>query len=60
VDTDALLAAGVSVRDAASSLTDAHAAERLLVGEIATITAVVTEIATRDIGLPSPGPTSDG
>ncbi|MDF2584004.1 MAG: hypothetical protein K0R33_2647 [Mycobacterium sp.] len=60
VDTDALLAAGASVRDAASSLTDAHAAERLLVGEIATITAVVTEIATRDIGLPSPGPTSDG
>ena len=60
VDTDALLAASAGVRDAAASLTDAHAAERLLVGEIATITGVVTEIATRDIGLSSPGPTSAG
>lgn len=60
VDTDALLAASAGVRDAAATLTDAHAAERLLVGEIATITGVVTGIATRDIGLASPGPTSAG
>ncbi|MCF6389206.1 FUSC family protein [Mycobacterium sp. MBM] len=60
VDTDALLAASANVRDAAASLTDANVAERLLVGEIATITGVVTEIAARDIGLSSLGPTSAG
>lgn len=49
VDTDALLAAGAGVRQAAALLTDADAAERVLVGEIATITAVVTEVAARDI-----------
>jgi uncharacterized membrane protein YccC len=49
VDTDALLAAGAGVRDAAALLTDAHAAERLLVGEISNITGVVTEIASSDI-----------
>lgn len=59
VDTDALLAASASVREAAALLTDAHAAERVLVGEIATITGVVTEI-TADIGMSSPGPTSAG
>lgn len=59
VDTDALLAASVGVRDAAALLTDAQAAERLLVGEIANITVVVSEI-TADIGVASPGPTSAG
>ncbi|MGK2868234.1 MAG: FUSC family protein [Mycobacterium sp.] len=59
VDTDALLAASAGVREAAVLLTDAHAAERVLVGEIATITGVVTEI-TADIGVSSPGPTSAG
>lgn len=49
VDTDALLAAGAGVREAAALLSDADAAERVLVGEIATITAVVTEVAAGDI-----------
>jgi uncharacterized membrane protein YccC len=52
VDTDALLAASVGVREAAALLTDAHAPERLLVGEIANITGVVTEIASSDIRVP--------
>ncbi|MGK2903288.1 MAG: FUSC family protein [Mycobacterium sp.] len=49
VDTDALLAASAGVREAAALLTDAHAAERLLVGEISNITGVVTDIASCDI-----------
>lgn len=49
VDTDALSAATASVRDAAALLTDAHAAERLLVGEIANITGALAEIAASDI-----------
>lgn len=49
VDSEALLAAGDGVRAAAPLLTDAHAAERVLVAEIATITSVVTEIATREV-----------
>ncbi|MGB5110397.1 MAG: FUSC family protein [Mycobacterium sp.] len=49
VDTDALLAASAGVREAAALLADAHADERLLVGEIANITGVVTEIASSDI-----------
>lgn len=49
VDTDALLAAGTGVQDASTLLTDADAAERVLVGEIATITEVVADIATSDI-----------
>ncbi|MGN7778173.1 FUSC family protein [Mycolicibacterium sp. 22603] len=49
VDTDALLAANAGVRTAAALLTDADGAERVLVAEIATITAVVTEVATSDI-----------
>ncbi|MGW0160997.1 FUSC family protein [Mycobacterium sp. NPDC003323] len=53
VDTDALLAASAGVREAATLLTDADAAERVLVGEIATITAVVTEVASSDIQIAS-------
>ncbi|TQK27358.1 FUSC family protein [Arthrobacter sp. SLBN-53] len=49
VDTDALLAANAGVRTAAALLTDADGAERVLVAEIATITAVVTEVAASDI-----------
>ena len=49
VDTDALLAANTGVRTAAALLTDADGAERVLVAEIATITAVVTEVAASDI-----------
>lgn len=49
VDTDALLAANTGVRTAAALLTDADGAERVLVAEIATITAVVTEAAASDI-----------
>lgn len=49
VDIEALSAATASVRDAAALLTDAHAAERLLVGEIANITGALTEIASSDI-----------
>ena len=51
VDTDALLTASAGVREAAALLTDDHAAERLLVGEICNITAVVTDIAASDVKL---------
>ncbi|GAA2565827.1 FUSC family protein [Mycolicibacterium diernhoferi] len=51
VDSDALLTASASVREASALLTDDHAAERLLVGEICNITTVVTDIAATDIKL---------